>query len=100
MCLVAKDSKNCKRQALDPADLGAQMPDRRTYNLQLILPKLLLVRFVKKWKLANMVNEDVSQDGQLGLQRRYLSIFRPERGAKALECRRRVEFADFPFHLL
>jgi hypothetical protein len=34
-----------------------------TYHLQFVLPKLLLLRLIKKRKLSNMVDKNVSKDG-------------------------------------
>ena len=60
----------------------------KTYNLQLILPEFLFASLVKKGKVADMVDKDVSQKGQLGFLRGDLAMFGSKRGAKALEgCR-------------
>jgi len=53
-----------------------------TYHLQFILPELLLFRFVKEGELSNMVYENVSEDGKLGIKRRHLSIFGLEGSAE------------------
>ncbi len=71
-----------------------------TYHLQFVLPKLLLPRLIEKGKLADMMDEDVSQDGQLRVQGGDLAVFRLERSTKAAERCGRVELCYFPFDLL
>jgi hypothetical protein len=39
-----------------------------TYDLELVLPKLLLLRLVEEWELADMVDEDISQDWKLRIK--------------------------------
>lgn len=46
-----------------------------TYHLKLVLPKLLLPRFIEKWEISDMVNKDVTQDGQFGLLGRDFASF-------------------------
>jgi len=53
-----------------------------TYHLQLVLPEFLLPRLIKERELSHMVNEDVSQNGELGVQRRYLAKLGFEGGTK------------------
>ncbi len=38
-----------------------------THHLQFVLPELLLVGLVEKGKLANMMNEYISQNRQVGI---------------------------------
>ena len=38
--------------------------DSRTYHLQLVLPKLLLLRLVQEREIADVVYEDVAKDGE------------------------------------
>jgi hypothetical protein len=45
-----------------------------THDLKLILPKLLLSRLVQKWKVANMVDKDVPQNGELGFLGRHFAL--------------------------
>lgn len=72
----------------------------RTHNLQLVLPELLLVRLVQERELAHMVHEDVSQDGEVGLEGRDLAVFRAKGSAEALERSRRAELIYLEPHLL
>lgn len=57
---------------------------RSTNHLKLILPKLLLPRSVEKRKVADMMNEDVAQQGQLGIFWCDFASVRSERSAKTL----------------
>lgn len=56
-----------------------------THHLQLVLPELLLPGLVEERKLADMVDEDVAQDGEFGVERRDLAEFGFEGGAKAAQ---------------
>ncbi len=51
----------------------------KTHHLQLILPKLLLLGLVEEGELADMVDKDISEDGQLGIEGRHLPEFGLER---------------------
>lgn len=70
MSLLAKDSRNClvASQHCDHAVRAFCT----TYNLEFVLPKLLLFRLVQEWEIPHMVDEDVSEEGQLGVLRRNL----------------------------
>lgn len=65
-----------------------------THHLELVLPKLLLLCLVEEGKVANMVNEDVSQDRELRIEGGNLAHVGLERRAKTLESGGRVEFRD------
>jgi hypothetical protein len=45
-----------------------------TNNLQLVLPKLLLLGLVQEREVANMMYEDISQYRELGVLRRNLAL--------------------------
>lgn len=68
--------------------------------MQLVLPELLLPRLVKERELADVVAEDVAEDGQAGVERRDLADVGLEWRAEAAEGRGRVELGDLPFCLL
>jgi hypothetical protein len=70
MSLLAKDSRNYL-VASQTSHL-AKREFRMTYNLELVLPKFLLLRLVEEWKIPYMVDEDVPEEGQLGVLRRNL----------------------------
>jgi hypothetical protein len=36
-----------------------------TYDLELILPKLLLPGLIQKWKVSHMMDEDIAKDRKL-----------------------------------
>lgn len=36
-----------------------------TYNLEFVLPKLLLFGLVQEWKVSDMIDEYVAEEGQL-----------------------------------
>ena len=92
MCVVSKEpSYNKYRISVNIID--------RTYHLQLILPKLFLFRLVEERELADMVNKDVAEDGEAGIERRDFANVGPERCAESTEGCRGVEFGDFPFRL-
>lgn len=63
--------------------------------MKLILPELLFARLIEEWEIANMVDEDVAQNWQFGVDWRNLTKFRSKGGAEALECGWGVEFGDF-----
>lgn len=69
-------------------------------HLQLVLPKLLLFRLVEEREFANMVDKDVAEDREAGLERRDLANIGSEGCAESTEGCWRVEFGDFPFRLL
>lgn len=71
-----------------------------TYHLQLVLPKLLLAGLVEEGKVANMVNEDVAKDGQLGVEGRDFADVRLEGRAEALEGGGGVELRHLILDLL
>lgn len=56
-----------------------------TYHLKLVLPEFLLFRLVEEGEFADMMNEYVSQDGKLGVERRYLAIVGLEGRAESAE---------------
>lgn len=68
--------------------------------MQFVLPKLLFPRLVEKRKIANMVHEDVAEDGKLRIQRGDFAIVGLEGGAESSECGGRVEFMYFVLDLL
>lgn len=57
----------------------------RTYNLQLILPKLLLARLVEKREIAHMVNKNIPQNRQFRINGRNLAEFRLKWRTKAMQ---------------
>ena len=59
--------------------------EKETYDLQLILPKLLLTRLVEEWKVAHMVNENIPQNGQFRIHGRNLAKFRLKWCSKAMQ---------------
>lgn len=63
-----------------------------THHLQLVLPKLLLLGLVEKGKLADMVDKDVAEDGETGVERRDLANVGAEGRAESAQGCRRVEF--------
>jgi hypothetical protein len=71
-----------------------------TYDLQLFLPKLLLLRLIQKRKLSDMMHKDIPQDRQLRVQRTYFAKVGFERRAEALECGGGVELCDLVLDLL
>lgn len=80
--------------------MGKDGKDGATYDLELVLPKLLLLRLIQKRKVADMLDEDVPQDGELGFLRRHFALLRLERRAEALQRRGGIELADLPFDLV
>jgi hypothetical protein len=72
----------------------------KTHHLQLVLPKLLLARFVQEGEISDMVNKDIPKDRQLGFLRRDLAVRRFEWGTETTQGRWRVEFVDLPLDLL
>lgn len=108
MFLVAKDSRNWTQTKCQLSKLrGTHAQGQQallmlfaTHNLQFVLPKLLLLGLIEKGKIANMVNKDVSQDGQLRVQGGDFANVGFERGAESLERGRRIELANLPFHLV
>lgn len=71
-----------------------------TYDLQLFLPELLLLRLIEKRKLPNMVHKDIPQNRQLRVQRADLAKVGFKGGAEALECGGRVELCNLVLDLL
>lgn len=61
---------------------------RSTYHLKFILPKLLLPRGVEKRKVADMMDEDVAQQGQLGIFWCDFACIRSKGSAKTLQSGR------------
>ena len=55
-----------------------------TYRLQFVLPKLLFSGLVKEGEVADMVNKDVSQKGQLRVFGCNLTSVGLEGGTKSL----------------
>ena len=64
--------------------------EKETYDLQLILPKLLLTRLVEEWKVAHMVNENIPQNGQFRIHGRNLAKFRLKWCSKAMQSGGRI----------
>ena len=100
MFLLANDSKNWGLISVSAPNLLSARNEGEPYHLQLILPKLLLLGLVEKGKLADMVDKDVSEDGQLGVERRHLPKVGLEGCAKPPQRRGGVELRDLPFDLL
>jgi len=67
--------------------------------LQLVLPELLLLGLVEEGKLAHMVDEDVSKERELRVQRRDLAKVGLEGRAEASQRCGRVELRNLPFDL-
>jgi hypothetical protein len=71
-----------------------------TYNLQAILPELFFMGLIQERKFADMVNEDISQNREIRIQRRDLAILGPKGSTKSLQCRWRGELLDFIVRLI
>ena len=97
ICFPANDSRNYSPLASDRPWANRIII---THHLKLILPELLLARLIKEGKVANMVDEDVSQNGQFGLLRGDFTVIGSKWRAEALEGGGRVEFVYFPLYLL
>lgn len=89
MLFFAKDSRNCvhvRFHANDyerfPLSVGSP-PLRMTYHLELVLPELLLLRLVEKRKVAHMVDEDVPEHGEIGVEGGYLPKIGLEGGTES-----------------
>jgi hypothetical protein len=67
--------------------------------LQSVLPKLLLPRAVEEWKVAYMVDEDVSEDRQLAIDGGDFAKGATKRGAEALQGSWRIELVYFELDL-
>jgi hypothetical protein len=69
--------------------VSSHFPDsttnRVTHQLYSVLPKLGLPGLVEKGERSHMVNEQVAQNGQLGILWRHFSLVAPEGCAKAAE---------------
>lgn len=70
-----------------------------TYHLKLVLPELLLPRLIEERKVAHMVDEDVPEDGQLGVEGGDLPKVGLERGAEPAQGSRGVELGDLVLDL-
>jgi hypothetical protein len=57
MCLLAKDSRNYRISYK-----FAACEVTRTYHLQFVLPKFLLLRLVQERELSDMMDEEIPQD--------------------------------------
>lgn len=68
---------------------------KKTYHLQLILPKLLLARLVQKWEIAHMMHKNIPQNWQLRIDRRDLAELRFKRGAETVQGGGGVQLSDF-----
>lgn len=64
-------------------------------DLQLVLPEFLLAGLVQEGEVADMVDEDVAQDREFGVDGGDLSVFGFEGGAEAVQGGWGVEFGDF-----
>lgn len=58
---------------------------KATYDLQFVLPKLLLLRLVQEREIAHMVHEYISQNREFGMFRSNFTPLGSEWGSKVLE---------------
>lgn len=106
MLFLAKDSRNYVQVGSHVSDYESfplsvgRSPVRMTYHLELVLPELLLLRLVEKWKVAHMVDEDVSEYREIRVERGYLSKIGLEGGAESAQGSRGVQLGDFTPNLL
>lgn len=70
------------------------------HHLQLVLPKLLLLRLIQKREFSNMMHENISQDRQIRIQWGDFTKLRSKRRAESLEGGWGVELSDLEFDLL
>lgn len=64
-------------------------------DLQLVLPEFLLAGLVQEGEVADMMDEDVAQDGEFGVNGGDFAVFGFEGGAEAVQGGWGVEFGDF-----
>jgi len=64
------------------------------------LPELLLAGLVEEGEVADMVDEDVAEDGQFGVFGGDFARVGAEGGTEAAESGGRVKFGDFVLRLL
>lgn len=63
-------------------------------DLQFVLPEFLLAGLVEEREVADMVDEDVAEDGEFGVDGGDFAVFRFEGGAEAVQGGWGVEFGD------
>lgn len=69
-------------------------------DLQLVLPEFFLAGLVQEGEVADMMNEDVAQDGEFGVNGGNFAVFGFEGGAEAVQGGWGVEFGDFSANLV
>ena len=80
--------------------MSGRSPARNTYHLELVLPELLLLGLIKEREVAHMVDEDVPEDGEVGVERGDLPKVGLEGGAESAQGGGGVELGDFSLDLL
>lgn len=86
ICLLAKDSRNYLRMVASAwSSPRLRRGCSRTNRLELVLPELLLLGLVEEGKVADVVDEDIAEDGQLRILGCYLAGVGSKGSAEALE---------------